>query len=82
MTTTYNDVTKWLENAKTKKATHLIMEHDQWDYENYPILVFSKEECQEKVSKRNSTNMVVVEEVYDMSMDIDLQRAEFRAMHV
>lgn len=82
MTATYDDITRWLESAKAQKATHLIVACDTFDHDNYPVYAFSKEECQEKVNKRKGQNMQTVDEVYDMSMDIEAQRAEHRAMNI
>ena len=82
MTATHDDITMWLEMAKEKEATHLIIAHDTFDHDNYPVFAFSKKECQEQVSKRQGQNMQRIDEVYNMSMDIASQRAGFRAMNI
>ncbi len=81
MTATYQDITGWLEEAKRQKATHLIVAVDTFDYGNYPIYVCEHMSVRKEINDRNGQNMQRVDEVYNMSMDIDKQRKERRAWH-
>jgi len=82
MTATRKDIEDWLEEAKDKKATHLIIAVDTFDYDNYPIFIYSKKECQEKINEINGKNMQRIDEVYKMNKNIDKQLKERRVWNV
>ena len=77
--TTKEDIKRWLENGKTKNATHVIVVCDTWDYEDYPIYVKKGEDVHEIYDNHNGKNMQKVMEVYNLSMDIETQLNQFRA---
>ena len=81
MTATKTDIERWLETAKVKRATHLIVAVDRFDHDNYPVYVLPGQDVGEKVSDIREEEMQGVDEVYNMSMDIDEQLAEYRAMN-
>ena len=76
--TTKEDIKRWLENGKTKNATHVIVVCDTWDYEDYPIYVKKGEDVHEIYDNHNGKNMQKVMEVYNLSMDIEKQLNEGR----
>lgn len=82
MTATRMDIEGWLERAKEEGATHLIVACDTSDHDNYPVFVMPGEDVHVEIAKRQGQNMQTIDEVYDMSMDIDAQLAEHRAWHV
>ncbi len=81
MTATLNDIKGWLKRGIAEEATHVIIVHDTYDHENYPVFVLSGEDVFERASKYNGSNMQTVDEVYDLTMDIDEQLNEHRAFH-
>jgi len=81
MTATLNDIKGWLRRGQAEEATHVIIVHDTYDHENYPVFVLPGEDVFERASKFNGPNMQAIDEVYDLSMDIDEQLNERRAFH-
>ncbi len=81
MTATLNDIKDWLRRGVANEATHVIIVHDTYDHENYPVYVLSGEDVFERASKYNGQNMQVIDEVYDLSMSIEDQLNEQRAFN-
>jgi hypothetical protein len=81
MTATKQDIVRWLHSAKEKGATHLIVAVDTYDHDNYPIYVSKNEDVYEEEERITSQSMQRIDEVYNMSMDIDKQLAEGRAFN-
>ncbi len=81
MTCTFDDITRWLDEAAHSGATHLIVVCDDFDHDNYPIFVMPGEDARERYDKVYAGNMQQVDEVYNMKMNIDRQRREFRALN-
>jgi len=82
MTASKGDIERWLESAKEKGATHLIVAVDTYDHDNYPVYVGPNEKIQEKIQRIDSGNMQGIDEVYNMSIDIDKQLSEYRAYNL
>ena len=82
MATIQEDIRAWIDEAKSKGATHLIVACDTFDHEDYPIPCMSAQECRDKFKSHNGPNMQKVMEVYDLSLDIEEQLNERRAMHL
>lgn len=78
--TTQEDVKRWLNEAKERKAKFMIVVVDTFDYEDYPVFCLTAEECLEK--SRNPGQMQRIMEVYDLSLDLDTQVNERRAYHL
>ncbi|MFJ7982297.1 hypothetical protein ACIQ1D_18725 [Lysinibacillus xylanilyticus] len=81
MTASFNDIGRWLEEGKMKGATHVIVARDTWDNENYPVYVLPSDDVKEVVdgyAKKQDR----VEEVYNLSMDIEEQLSSTRAMNL
>ena len=81
MSATLNDIKGWLRAGVSQNDTHVIVVHDTYDHENYPVYVSEHEDVFEKASKYLGHNMQTIDEVYDLSMDIDAQLTEARAWH-
>ncbi len=81
MTCTFDDITRWLDEAAHSGATHLIVVCDDFDHDNYPIFVMPGEDARERYDKVYASNMQHVDEVYDMRMNIMRQRREQRALN-
>jgi gamma-glutamylcyclotransferase (GGCT)/AIG2-like uncharacterized protein YtfP len=82
MSATKQDISRWLKEAQQKEATHLIVALDKFDYDNYPVYVSSEEKIEEQIQRIESQSMQGIDEVYNMSMDIDKQLSEGRVWNV
>ena len=82
MTASLIDIKYWLEQAKEKGATHLIVVVDKFDFDNYPVYVSPTENAAEEYERIINSSMQGVDEVYNMSMNIDKQLKEHRALHL
>ena len=81
MATTKQDIREWLAQAKQAGATHMLVVCDSFDYEDFPVYV-SKEQDVKKVYETNDNALMQkVMEVYNLSMDIELQLKEHRAFN-
>lgn len=78
MTASRQDIIDWLAEASKVGATHLIVMHDQWDHENFPVYVMPGQSARAEAGKHVS-NMQEVEECYSMSRDLAAQLNEHRA---
>jgi len=81
MTATRQDILDWLKEAKKTKAEFLIVGHDPFDHENFPIYCKDAAECNGSL-KRLIRDGNSYDEVYDMSLSIEEQLAERRSMHI
>ena len=82
MTATKSDIERWLGTAKEKGASHLIVAVDRYDHDNYPIYVWPEQKIQEEIDRVDPENMQGIDEVYNMSMDINEQLSEYRAYNI
>lgn len=79
MSATKQDIRDWLIQAKAMGATHLIVALDTFDYDNYPVYVKPGQIAADEVKKIQSEDMQRVDEVYNLSMNIE---AQLSARHV
>jgi hypothetical protein len=79
MTAFKQDIERWLKEGKDKGATHVIIALDTFDHDNYPVFVFAHEDIKKCVKTIKSESMQSVNEVYNLSMDIN---AQLSAPHV
>ena len=79
MTATKNDIERWLEYAKENGATHLIVAVDRFDHDNYPVYISPDKKVKEEIKRINNSSMQGIDEIYNMSMDIEKQLIEHRA---
>lgn len=82
MTATLRDIKDWLEQAKDGGATHLIIAVDRYDHDNYPVYVSPQEDVEKEYERIIGSSMQGIDEVYNMSMDINKQLKEHRTMHM
>jgi (p)ppGpp synthase/HD superfamily hydrolase len=64
------------------KNSHMIVACDTFEWEDYIVFVKFDEDINEEIAKYNGKNMQRIEEVYNYSLDLELQLNEFRAYHV
>lgn len=81
MAATQEDIRGWLNYAKSKNATHMIVVCDTFEWEDYPVEVYP-DQIVADVVKKYSDNMQKVMEVYNMSLDLESQLSETRAYHL
>lgn len=82
MSTTVDTIARWFQAGVEKKATHMIVVCDTFDYDDYPVYVHADEDALDMVEKRFSgQNMQKVMEVYDLSLDMQQQLQETRAFN-
>lgn len=79
--TTKEEIKIWLERGKAKGATHVISVCDTFDYEDYPVFVMPNENAKDKAYEYSAKSMQRINEVYDLSLDIEAQLNEKRAFH-
>lgn len=82
MTASRADIVRWLDEAKERGATHLIVAVDTFDHDNYPVFVMPGENARERYEEiAFGGNMQGVDEVYSMALPLEDQLREHRARH-
>ena len=81
MTATRKDIESWLKQAMASGAAYLIVGLDPMEYDNFPVFCESDAECNAAI-RRLTENGNRYDEVYDLSLPLDPQLAEHRAMHL
>jgi hypothetical protein len=79
--TTRQTIEDWLKRADSKNATHVIVVCDSFDHEDYPVFVAQGEDIHARIAHFQNAPMQRVMEVYNMSLPIADQLAEYRAYH-
>lgn len=77
-----DDIERWLGNAKRRGATHLIVACDTFSYDHYPVLVMPGEDVLKKEAETLKGGMTTVEEIYNLSMDIQAQLGQRRCRNL
>jgi len=80
MGTSKEDIKEWIKCGQDKKATHLIIVCDTFDWEDYPVYVMSGEDARTKYNHYHGPNMQKVMEVYNLQKDIDKQLGQYRSL--
>jgi hypothetical protein len=73
-------IMSWLEKGATMGATHVVVYTDLFDMDSSPTYVMPGMKIQDFVD--NPPEGSRVEEIYNLSMSIEKQLAEHRAMNV
>lgn len=81
MAASKTEIRAWLNEAKEKGATHMLVVCDTYDYEDYPVFVMPGDVARDVSRKYDGKEMQRVMECYSLSMDIDKQLSEHRAHH-
>ena len=83
MSTTPDDIRRYLRTAREKGSTHVIVVCDTYDWEDFPVYVTAAtaEDLRKKLTEC-SGSMQKVMEVYAMHLPLEPQVAERRAYHV
>ncbi|MAH32707.1 MAG: hypothetical protein CMG78_11955 [Marinobacter sp.] len=76
------DIRRWFQNGVEIGSTHLIVVNDTFNWSDYPVQVSEDEDVEEVAKKYHyRMNMQKVMEVYDLSVDMEMQIKEHRAFH-
>lgn len=68
MAATKDDIVRWVtESARNKKATHVLIVCDCWDYEDYPVVVLKGQDVHAIANQNNGPNMTKLMEVYSLT---------------
>lgn len=78
MGTTVEDLKLWFEAGKDKKATHMIVATDTFDWEDFPVYVMKGEDVNEKIAEYKSKAMSKVMEVYSLKKKWEDQKMNGR----
>ena len=81
MATSQEDIKRWLETAKEKGATHVVVVCDTFDWSNYPVYVMPGRDARAIADANNGPNMTMLMEVYNMAIPIAEQMAQRRAFN-
>ena len=81
MSTTPKIISEWFDRGIQKKATHMIIVCDTFDYDDYPVYVTQNENISDREKEYNGKEMQKVMEVYNLSMDKQIQLNQTRAFN-
>jgi hypothetical protein len=81
MSTSKEEIRRWLEDGKQAGATHVIVAVDTFDHEDYPVYVMPGQDVRAVEKGIRESSMQGVMEVYSMALDIEQQLGERRAFH-
>ena len=82
MATTKAEIKRWLNKAKAEGTTHMLVVCDTFDHDDYDVPVKPTEKVADVVAKYRAMSMQRVMEVYDLSLDLEMQLVERRAWHL
>ena len=81
MGTSRGMIKDWLLRGKKNNCSHVIVVCDTFDYEDYPVFVKQGDDVRKVFNAHSGINMQRVMEVYNLSLDIEKQLNEHRAMN-
>lgn len=81
MAASREDIKRWLETAKEKGATHVVVVCDTFDWDDYPVYVMPGEDARKIAEANNGPNMTKLMEVYNMAMPVDQQMSAHRVFN-
>lgn len=79
MGTSKEEIRSWIKSGQAEGATHMIVVCDTFDYDDYPVYVYTDEDVNKKYAEYNGPNMQKVMEVYNLQKDIEKQLSQHRA---
>jgi hypothetical protein len=74
-------IEEWFLIARKRKATHMLTVFDTFDHVDFPVFVEKGVDPRAVYDKYHRRNMYLVMEVYSLSMPLEPQLDEPRAMH-
>lgn len=79
---TREEIKGWLELGIVKGVKYVMVFCDTFDYTYYPVYIKDPKEVSDRYNRAASGKGDRLMEVYDLSLDIDTQLQERRAMHL
>lgn len=76
-----DDFHRWYDEGVRLGATHMIMVCDTFDYGDFPVYVMPGENVHEVEDAQATKPMQRIMEVYNLSLDKEMQLNESRAFH-
>jgi predicted transcriptional regulator len=71
----------WFREGQSKDAHHMLVITDTYEYEDYPVYVMQNENTKKKIKEVTENESQVVQEIYDLSLDMNTQLEEKKAYH-
>jgi predicted transcriptional regulator len=81
MAATKERIQRWFKEGQSKDAHHMLVITDTYEYEDYPMYVMKNEDTRKKIKEIRENETQVVQEIYDLSLDMNVQLEEKRAYH-
>ncbi len=79
----YNtNVTSWLQEAKRRASTHMIVAYDTTKHNPFPVYINKDQNVQQKIKSFNDNQFCNAVEVYNMRMNTEVQVKQGRAWNV
>jgi hypothetical protein len=78
---TRENIKHWLDQGVRSGATHVIVVCDTFAHDDFPLFVMPGENVRELAAQHDGPNMTKLMEVYSLSLDLDAQLDENRAIH-
>jgi len=87
MTATRSDIEGWLKQGEKLGATHVVIVHDTFDHDNFPMYIMPGQEARQEFfekyqkGRKPGEAAYAADECYDLSLNIEDQLNERRANH-
>ena len=75
-----DEIRIWLQNGIRKGATHCLIIHDSWNFNDYPVYVMPNQDVRAIASQYLYSNESILE-VYNLSLDIEQQINDVRTVN-
>lgn len=82
MAATTARIRRWLERGKEEGATHVIVVTDEFDHNDFPVFIKPNESVKNRITYYDNLRLHRVQEVYNLSMDIEKQLNEYSAYNL
>lgn len=82
MSTTRETLAAWFDEGVAQNATHMVIAVDTFDYDDFPVFVTKDQDVNNVVAYySDSSRMLKVMEVYDLSKNKAVQMSQKRAFN-
>ncbi len=81
MPTTREDIIGWLHRGREKRATHVLVVCNTFDWSDYPVFVMPNEDARKRADENNVPNMTKLMEVYKLADDWQTQLDQRRCFN-
>lgn len=81
MAASKQDLISWFKRGVGLNATHMIVVCDTYEREDFPVYVSLAQDVHKVAEEYSGKNAQKIMEVYDLTMDMDVQMAQHRAFN-